>query len=67
LLAEPAVQQAFFVTGEADFVLVVTAQNVACYEALMAQLLVEHPCVLRYATQVTLGVVKRGLAVPVGA
>jgi DNA-binding Lrp family transcriptional regulator len=63
--AEPAVQQAFYVTGEADFVLVVTAPDAARYEALMARLLADHPHVRRYTTQVAMGVLKRGLALPV--
>ena len=65
LAAEPAVQQAFYVTGEADFVLVVTAPDAAGYEALMARLLAAHPHVRRYTTQVAMGVLKRGLALPV--
>jgi Lrp/AsnC family transcriptional regulator, leucine-responsive regulatory protein len=62
---EPRVQQAFYVTGEADFVLVVTATDTEAYEALMAQLLREHPVVRRFTTQVALAVLKRGLSVPV--
>jgi DNA-binding Lrp family transcriptional regulator len=65
LEAEAAVQQAFYVTGEADFVLVVTAPDAASYEALMARLLAAHPDVRRYTTQVVMGVLKRGLALPV--
>jgi len=65
LAAEPRVQQAFYVTGEADFVLVVTAADTATYEALMARLLREHPVVRRFTTQVALAVLKRGLNVPV--
>ena len=65
--AEAAVQQAFYVTGEADFVLVVTAHDAAAYEALMARLLADNPPVRRYTTQVAMGVLKRGLALPVPA
>ena len=65
LAAEPGVQQAFYVTGEADFVLVVTAPDAAGYEALMARLLAAHANVRRYTTQVAMGVLKRGLALPV--
>ena len=65
LEAEAAVQQAFYVTGEADFVLVVTAPGAASYEALMARLLADNPQVRRYTTQVAMGVLKRGLALPV--
>jgi len=63
--AEPAVQQAFYVTGEADFVLIVTAWDAVAYEALMARLLADNPHVRRYTTQVAMGVLKRGLHLPV--
>lgn len=63
--AEAAVQQAFYVTGEADFVLVVTAPDATTYEALMARLLADNPNVRRYTTQVAMGVLKRGLTLPV--
>lgn len=59
------VQQAFYVTGEADFVLVVTAPDTETYDALMARLIAENPNVRRFTTSVALGVVKRGLMVPV--
>ncbi|MDR7272978.1 DNA-binding Lrp family transcriptional regulator [Pelomonas saccharophila] len=63
--AEAAVQQAFYVTGEADFVLVVTSWDAVSYEALMARLLADNPHVRRYTTQVAMGVLKRGLVLPV--
>ena len=65
--AEQAVQQAFYVTGEADFVLVVTAYDATAYEALMARLLADNPNVRRFTTQVAMGVLKRGLTLPVPA
>ena len=65
LRAQPAVQQAFYVTGEADFVLVLTAPDTASYEAFMSRLMRENPNVQRFKTSVALGVVKRGLAIPV--
>jgi len=65
LQAQPAVQQAFYVTGEADFVLVLTAPDTASYEAFMSRLQLENPNVKRFTTSVALGVVKRGLAIPV--
>ena len=67
LEAEPAVQQAFYVTGEADFVLVVTAPDATAYEALMVRLLADNPNVRRFTTQVAMGVLKRGLALPIPA
>lgn len=66
LTAEERVQQAFYVTGSADFVLVVTAPGVEEYEELMSRLLAENANVRRYTTNVALGVHKRGLAIPVG-
>ena len=65
LQAQPAVQQAFYVTGQADFVLVLTAPDTAAYEAFMSKMMIEHPNIKRYTTSVALNVVKRGLAVPV--
>jgi Lrp/AsnC family leucine-responsive transcriptional regulator len=65
LAAESAVQQVFYVTGPWDFILVVTASDVASYDALMTSLLADNPNVRRFTTNVALGVHKRGLAVPV--
>lgn len=65
IAAEPRVQQAFYVTGEADFILVVTATDAEAYEALMARMLADNPSVRRYTTSVALGVLKRGLELPV--
>ncbi|PTT90879.1 Lrp/AsnC family transcriptional regulator, partial [Pelomonas sp. HMWF004] len=39
--------------------------DVASYEALMARLLSANPHVRRYTTQVAMGVLKRGLTLPV--
>lgn len=65
IAAQPQVQQAFYVTGEADFILVVTAPDAQAYEALMASLLADNPNVKRYTTSVAMSVLKRGLALPV--
>ncbi len=62
LAAEPAVQEAFYVTGEADFMLVVATPDTAAYDALMARLVADNPNVRRFTTSVALGVVKRSLA-----
>ena len=67
LASEPQVQQAFYVTGEADFILVVTASDNQAYEALMSRMLHANSNVRRYTTHVALGVVKRGLTLPVPA
>lgn len=59
------VQQAFYVTGEADFMLVITAPDTGSYDALMARLMADNPNVKRFTTYVALGIVKRGLSIPV--
>ena len=63
LSAEQQVQQVYYVTGEADFVLVVTAPDTESYDDLMARLVSRNPNVRRFTTNVALGVVKRGLAI----
>lgn len=61
------VQQAFYVTGEADFILVVTAPDTQAYDALMSRMLEENSNVRRFTTNVALNLLKRGLAIPVAA
>ncbi len=65
LAAQAQVQQAFYVTGEADFVLVISAPDTANYDALMTRLVSDNPNVERFTTNVALSVVKRGLTIPV--
>lgn len=65
LAAEPQVQQAFYVTGDADFILVVTAEEAEAYDRLMSRLMEENPNVRRFTTNVAMGLVKRGLAIPI--
>ena len=59
------IQQAFYVTGEADFILIITASDVEAYNALMSRLIAENPVVKRFTTNVTLQTIKRGLTVPI--
>ena len=65
LVRQSHVQQAFDVTGEADFVLVITAPSIEGYEAFMSRLMQEHPNVKRFLTNVALSVLKRGLTIPI--
>jgi DNA-binding Lrp family transcriptional regulator len=62
---EDQVQQVFYVTGSADFILVITARDVDSYDALMGRLMTDNPNIRRFTTNVALGVSKRGLFVPV--
>ena len=63
--AQAHVQQAFYVTGEADFVLIVSAASTEAYDAFMSRLMLENPNVKRFTTNVVLAPVKRGLAFPI--
>jgi DNA-binding Lrp family transcriptional regulator len=59
------IQQAFYVTGETDFVIIVTARDTEAFDAMMSQLVQENPNVRRFTTNVVLGLIKRGLTIPV--
>jgi DNA-binding Lrp family transcriptional regulator len=65
LATQAHIQQVFYVTGEADFILVITAPDTETYDALMSDLVTQNPNVRRFTTNVALSVIKRGLAVPV--
>jgi DNA-binding Lrp family transcriptional regulator len=65
LAEQEHIQQAFYVTGESDFVLVVAAPDTEAYDALMGRLVSENPNVSRFTTNVALSVVKRGLSIPI--
>jgi DNA-binding Lrp family transcriptional regulator len=65
LNGEDQVQQAFYVTGSADFILIVTARDVDSYDVLMTRLMADNPNVRRFTTNVALGVNKRTMFVPV--
>lgn len=67
IAAESAIQQAWYVTGDSDYVLVVTARDVGDYDALMQRLVTANANVKRFRTRVALDTLKRGLAVPVDA
>jgi DNA-binding Lrp family transcriptional regulator len=65
IAAEPAIQEAWYVTGDGDFVLVVCMRDVEDYDALMQKLVAENSNVRRFRTRVALGTLKRGCAVPI--
>jgi DNA-binding Lrp family transcriptional regulator len=60
------VQQCYYVTGEADFVLVITVPSMAAYEALTKRLFFANHNVKRFRTFVAMDRVKVGLTVPLG-
>lgn len=64
IAAEEAVQQCYNVTGEADYLLVVTVASMADYEVLTRRLFEGDDNVRRFRTSVSLGCLKAGLRVP---
>lgn len=67
LSAQESIQQAFYVTGEADFVLVIAAPDTEGYDDLMSRMLNENKNVKRFTTSVVLSVLKTGLEIPLPA
>ena len=64
-VAAPEVQQCYYVTGEIDFVLVVTVPTMAEYEALTRRLFFGNANVKRFHSFVVMGRPKVGLMIPV--
>ncbi|MDJ1156683.1 Lrp/AsnC family transcriptional regulator [Chelatococcus sp. SYSU_G07232] len=62
--AAPEVQQCYYVTGEADFVLVVIVPSMGAYEALTRRLFFDNANVKKFRTFVAMDRVKVGLTVP---
>lgn len=62
--AVPEVQQCYYVTGEADFVLIVNVANMQEYQSLSRRLFAENPNVRWFKTMVALDRLKVGLEVP---
>lgn len=60
----PEVQQCFYVTGEADFVLIITVASMGEYEALTRRLFFKNHNVKRFRTLVVMDRIKTSLAVP---
>ena len=58
------VQQCYYVTGQADFVLVVLAADMEAYEQFTRRHLLDDPNVRSFTTHVALERVKSGVAVP---
>lgn len=64
-VAEPEVQQCYYVTGEIDFILIVTVTSMAEYEALTRRLFFGNANVKRFRSFVAMDRTKIGLTVPV--
>ena len=65
IASEPSIQEAWYVTGAGDYVLIVVARDVDDFEALMQRLVADNANVRRFQTRVALSTLKRGMLVPV--
>ena len=62
----PEVMQGYYVTGNADFILVVTAKNMQDYEEFTRRSLSKIPYVKHLCTNVVMRRAKSGVALPIG-
>lgn len=60
----PEIQQCYYVTGNADFMLVVTVATMAEYQALTHRLFDDNPLIKWYRTTVVMERIKAELSVP---
>lgn len=63
--AAPEVQQCYYVTGDADFVLIVTASDISDYEKIIERLFFEERNIRKFKTGVVVSRVKATLALPI--
>ena len=64
VLADDYVQQCYYVTGQADFVLVVTCPDMTAFEAFTRRMFFDNPNVRHFTTSVAMDRVKVGLTLP---
>ncbi len=64
LASAPEVQQCYYVTGDVDFFLVVTASDMSEYEEISGRLFRQNRNIKRFSTYVAMKCVKSTLSVP---
>jgi len=65
MIATPEVMQCYYVTGDVDFILILTARDMPHYEAFTKQFFFANPDVRRFHTMVVMDRVKTSLSVPI--
>jgi DNA-binding Lrp family transcriptional regulator len=61
----PEVQQCYYVAGDKDFVLVVTAASMQRYEEITRELFLDDDNILKFTSNVAMQSVKVGLSIPI--
>lgn len=64
MLQHPNVQQCYYVTGSSDFILVVTATNMAAYEDFTHEVFFDNENIQSFKTNVVMDATKVGLSIP---
>lgn len=65
MMTTPEVMQCYYVTGNADFILVLTATDMKSYEDFTRRFFFENPNIKRFHTNVVMDEVKVGLSIPI--
>ena len=65
IASEAAVPQCFYVTGETDYILVVTATDMDDYQAISKRLFEGDENIRRFSTSIALERIKTGLQLPI--
>ncbi|MEI4262165.1 Lrp/AsnC family transcriptional regulator [Roseovarius sp. D0-M9] len=63
--AAPEVMQCYYVTGDADFILILSARDMADFESFTHRHFLAEENVLRFRTSVVMDRVKTGFSIPV--
>ncbi|HEY8906228.1 MAG TPA: Lrp/AsnC family transcriptional regulator [Rhodoferax sp.] len=63
--SRPEIQQIYYVTGNVDLMMIITAHSVKAYDMITANMMADNPHITRITTHVVLDTVKLGLFVPV--
>lgn len=61
------IQQAYYVTGFVDIILIILAEDVEAFDAITARIMSSNPQIRRMNTNVVLGTLKLGLSIPIEA
>ncbi|MHA2939009.1 Lrp/AsnC family transcriptional regulator [Vibrio sp. RC27] len=61
----PEVQQCYYIAGEKDFVVIITAESMQRYQAITRELFLDDDTILKFTSNVAMQSVKIGLTVPI--
>lgn len=65
MLATPEVMQCYYVTGDADFIVILTVSDMKEYEEFTRRFFFQNSNIQRFQTNVVMDAVKTGMRVPV--